>query len=83
MHLILYHPVNSDNVDLKPLLSERIFMENIRRVACWLNLPDVTFGIITVYSLPASKFVGMLGIVGLSAGKSMHVGGIKTEGQYS
>lgn len=35
-----------------------------------------------VYSLPASKFVGMLGIVGLSAGKSIHVGGIKAEGQY-
>ena len=58
MQFIIYHcGINSDIVDLKPSLIDRLFVENIRRVAGWLDLPDVTLGIVDLfvdrYNVPA------------------------------
>lgn len=50
MQFIIYHRgINSDNVDLKPSLIDRLFVENIRRMAGRLNLPDVTLGIVDLF----------------------------------
>lgn len=58
MQSIIYHRgINSDNVDLKPSLIDRLFVENIRRMAGRLNLPDVRLGIVDLfvdrYNVPA------------------------------
>lgn len=58
MQFIIYHRgINSDNVDLKPSFIDSLFVENIRRMAGRLNLPDVTLGIVDLfvdrYNVPA------------------------------